>query len=48
VHQDTASLTVIAYEDRTIARTSSFKRRETIVSTVLPDFVTTLDQILFE
>ena len=48
VHQDTASLTVIAYEDRTIARTSSFKRRETIVSTALPDFVTTLDQILFE
>jgi Uma2 family endonuclease len=48
VHQDTESVTVIGYEDREISRKSSFRRRDTIVSAVLPDFVTTLDEILFE
>jgi Uma2 family endonuclease len=48
VHQDTESVTVIEFEDRAIARKSAFARRETIASAVLPDFVTTLDEILFE
>jgi len=48
VHQDQRSITVIGFEDARQASRQVFQRRDAIVSAVLPDFTSSLDEILEE
>jgi Uma2 family endonuclease len=48
VHQDHVSVTVIRFERRRIAARTVFTRCEPIVSIVLPDFRSSLDDLLTE
>src|SRR5439155_23721344 len=46
VHQDERSITVIEFEDRREVSRRFFGRSDAIVSTVLPEFTSPLDEIL--
>jgi Uma2 family endonuclease len=48
LHQDERSVTVVGYRDRAEATRTVFGRREPIVSEVLPEFTSSLDEILGE
>ncbi len=48
VHQDERTITVVRYEDRDVAERRVFSRDEGIVSSVLPDFTSRLDDILLD
>lgn len=48
VHQDRVSVAVITFEHRRIAARTTHTRREPIVSTVLPEFGSSLDDLLTE
>jgi len=48
VHEDHCTITVITFENHRQASRQTFLRREPVVSTVLPEFTLSLDEILEE
>ena len=48
VHEDHRTITVIVFENRRESSRRTFQRREPVVSTVLPEFTLSLDEILEE